>query len=103
MFAWTHLTHFPCLFFFFFSYSLFCLPSSCLLLALLFPVFLLCLFPTLLIHGLVQTVSQLLCSSPCSCVRAGWGVVGWTALGVETAHPAAADSGLGTGEALVLE
>lgn len=50
-----------------------------------------------------DTVSQLLCSSPCCCVWAGGEeVVDWTALGVETAHPAA-DIGLEAGEALVPE
>lgn len=36
------------------------------------------------------------------CKGPGWGVVGWTALGMETAHPTA-DLGLGAGEALVPE
>lgn len=56
-FAWTH---FPCLFFSL-AIALFCLSSSCLLLTLLFPVFLLSLFPTLLLHGLILTLSLNFC------------------------------------------
>lgn len=99
-FAWTH---FPCLFFFFsycsvlfiFILSAFDSPVPCL------PPRPHPNSPAPRAHP--DTVSQLLCSFPCCCVRAGWAVAGWTALGVETACPAAADIGLGTGEALVPE
>lgn len=81
---------------FFFSYCpVFCLSSSCLLLALLFSV-----FPPLPLPGSPapwahpDTVSQLLCSFPCCRALAGWGLVDSSALGVETAH-SAVDIGLG--------